>query len=73
MFMRYHGGGVGHADLTKVEEMEDIELEEAMDSGHPHDLIGFDDQEGESSDTEDKEDGVSNPRESSDEETANLY
>ena len=61
MFMRYHGGGVGHTDLTEVEEMEDIEPEEAMDGGHPHDLIGFDDREGESSDTEDEEDGVSYP------------
>ena len=73
MFMRYHGGGVGHADLTEVEETEDIEPEEAMDGSHPHDLIGLDDREGESSDTEDEEDGVSDPGESSDEETANLY
>ena len=68
MFMRYHGGGVGHADLTEVEE-----TEEAMDSDHPHDLIRLDDRESESSDTEDEEDGVSDPGESSDEETANMY
>ena len=73
MFMRYHGGGVGHPDLTEVEETEDIEPEEAMDGSHPHDLIGLDDREGESSDTEDEEDGVSDPGESSDEETTNMY
>ena len=73
MFMHYHGGGVGHADLTEVEETEDVEPEEATDSDHPHDLIRLDDRESESSDTEDEEDGVSDPGESSDEETANMY
>jgi len=76
MFMRYHGGGVGHADPTEVEETEDAELEEVADNDQVHllnDLVEFDDLEDEPSDTEDEEDGVSDPGEGSDEEIANAY
>jgi len=76
MFMRYHGGGVGHVDSTEVEEPENIELEEVVKNGQaylPNDLIAFDDPGDEPSDTDDEEDAVSDPGESSDEEAANTY
>jgi hypothetical protein len=71
MFMRYHGSGVGHADPTEVEETENVEPEEAADNGH--DSVEFNGLVDEPFDTEDEEDGVSDPGESSDEETANVY
>lgn len=76
MFMRYHGGGIGHVDPTEVEEVENVEPEEGVENGPailPSDLVETDDLETEPSDTEDEGDGVSDPGESSDEEVANEY
>ena len=76
MFMRYHGGGVGHVDPTEVEEAENVEPEEVVENDQavlPNDLAEADDPETESPDTEDEGDGVSDPGESSDEEAANGY
>jgi len=76
MFTRYHGGGVGHMDPTDVEEAENIEPEEVVDDGRanlPNDLVEFNKQQDESSDTEGEGDENSDPGESSDEETAGTY
>jgi len=74
MFMRYHGGGVGHVDPTEVEEAENVEPEKVVENGQArllNDSIGFDDQE--AAEPSDEGDRVSDPGESSDEETANQY
>ena len=58
MFMRHHGGGVGHTDPTEAEEAENLELEEVDDDDRsriPGDLIKFDDSEDESEGEGDEE------------------